>query len=129
MVLCASAVPVMTGRDTLVIASPVTPLSLAEARVNAMGASGAVVSMVTAAPIKAVKMPFKRWMRLVGWRHVVAVVFVVWALIPAFYVLNLAFSGDNPLPGLGPVAVSAAARDGPFRPLRHRPQEEQLLER
>jgi arabinogalactan oligomer/maltooligosaccharide transport system permease protein len=27
-------------------------------------------------------MPFGRWMRLVGWRHVVAVIFVIWALFP-----------------------------------------------
>jgi arabinogalactan oligomer/maltooligosaccharide transport system permease protein len=47
--------------------------------------------------IKAERMPFGRWMRLVGWRHVVAVIFVIWALFPVFYVINLAFSGGNTL--------------------------------
>ena len=41
-------------------------------------------------------MPFGRWMRLVGWRHVVAVV-VVWALFPMFYVISLSLSGGNTL--------------------------------
>lgn len=49
------------------------------------------------APIKAERMPFGRWMRLVGWRHIVAIIFVVWALFPAFYVITLAFSGGNTL--------------------------------
>ena len=40
-------------------------------------------------------MPFGRWLRLVGWRHLVAIIFVVWALFPAFYVINLAFSGGQ----------------------------------
>jgi len=49
------------------------------------------------ATIKSERMPFGRWMRLVGWRHLVAIVFVVWALFPAFYVVSLAFSGGNTL--------------------------------
>jgi arabinogalactan oligomer/maltooligosaccharide transport system permease protein len=49
------------------------------------------------AGIKSERMPFGRWMRLVGWRHLVAIVFVVWALFPAFYVVSLAFSGGNTL--------------------------------
>ena len=55
-----------------------------------------------AAPIKADKMPFGRWFRLVGWRHIVAVVFVVWAIFPAFYLITLAFSGGNTLTGACP---------------------------
>jgi arabinogalactan oligomer / maltooligosaccharide transport system permease protein len=47
--------------------------------------------------VKAERMPFGRWLRLVGWRHVLAIVFVVWALVPTLYVLNLAFSGGNTL--------------------------------
>ena len=47
--------------------------------------------------IKADRMPFGRWLRLVGWRHLVAIIFVIWALFPAFYVFNLAFSGGNTL--------------------------------
>ena len=42
-------------------------------------------------------MPFGRWLRLVGWRHLVAIVFVIWALFPVFYVITLAFSGGNTL--------------------------------
>jgi arabinogalactan oligomer/maltooligosaccharide transport system permease protein len=51
----------------------------------------------TETPIKADRMPFGRWLRLVGWRHVVVIVFIIWALFPAFYVVNLAFSGGNTL--------------------------------
>lgn len=47
--------------------------------------------------VKAERMPFGRWMRLVGWRHIVAVIFVIWALFPVLYVVNLAFSGGNTL--------------------------------
>ena len=47
--------------------------------------------------IKAAKMPFGRWMRIVGWRHVVAIIMVIWAQFPALYVINLAFSGGNTL--------------------------------
>ena len=56
-------------------------------------------------------MPFGRWMRLVGWRHVVAVVMIVWALFPVFYVISLSFSGrqdaDRGLPA-GPQRVPGA---------------------
>ena len=54
---------------------------------------------VESAAIKATRMPFGRWFRLVGWRHLVAVIVCAWALFPAFYVLNLAFSGSNSLIG------------------------------
>jgi arabinogalactan oligomer/maltooligosaccharide transport system permease protein len=49
------------------------------------------------APLKAERMPFGRWLRLVGWRHLVAIAFCVWALFPVFYVITLAFSGGNTL--------------------------------
>ena len=42
-------------------------------------------------------MPFGRWFRVVGWRHLVAVIMCIWALFPAVYVVSLAFSGDNTL--------------------------------
>jgi arabinogalactan oligomer/maltooligosaccharide transport system permease protein len=42
-------------------------------------------------------MPFRRWLRLIGWRHAVGILFVIWALFPAFYVITLAFSGGNTL--------------------------------
>jgi arabinogalactan oligomer/maltooligosaccharide transport system permease protein len=44
-------------------------------------------------------MPFRRWFRVVGWRHIVAVVMVIWALFPIFYVISLALSGSNTLTG------------------------------
>jgi arabinogalactan oligomer/maltooligosaccharide transport system permease protein len=47
--------------------------------------------------VKAERMPFGRWLRLVGWRHAVAIIFVIWALFPAFYVLSVAFSGGSTL--------------------------------
>lgn len=50
-------------------------------------------------PIKVDKMPFRRWFRVVGWRHIVAIVMVIWALFPAFYVISLALSGSNTLTG------------------------------
>jgi len=39
---------------------------------------------------------------VVGWRHVVAIIVVIWALFPAFYVITLAFSGGNTLTGACP---------------------------
>jgi arabinogalactan oligomer/maltooligosaccharide transport system permease protein len=59
--------------------------------------SDAVAASGTQAPIRPVRMSFTRWLRLVGWRHAVAIVFVIWALFPAFYVVTLAFSGGNTL--------------------------------
>ena len=50
-----------------------------------------------AGDLKTQRMPFGRWMRLVGWRHVVAVVMIVWALFPVFYVVTLSFSGGQTL--------------------------------
>jgi arabinogalactan oligomer / maltooligosaccharide transport system permease protein len=47
--------------------------------------------------IKADRMPFGRWMRLLGWRHAITLVFVAWALFPAFYVVSLALAGGNTL--------------------------------
>ncbi|WP_420122876.1 sugar ABC transporter permease [Nakamurella sp.] len=47
--------------------------------------------------LKADKMPFGRWMRIVGWRHIVAIIMVIWALFPVLYVITLAFSGGNTL--------------------------------
>ena len=51
----------------------------------------------TADAIKVERMSFGRWVRIVGWRHVVAIAFVIWALFPVFYVITLAFSGGNTL--------------------------------
>lgn len=43
------------------------------------------------------RMSLGRWLRLIGWRHLVAIAFVIWALFPVFYVITLAFSGGNTL--------------------------------
>jgi arabinogalactan oligomer/maltooligosaccharide transport system permease protein len=61
------------------------------------------------APPKATKMPFGRWFRVVGWRHLVTVVMVIWALFPAFYVISLALSGSNTLTGACPPTKSGFA--------------------
>jgi arabinogalactan oligomer / maltooligosaccharide transport system permease protein len=47
--------------------------------------------------IKTDRMPFGRWLRLVGWRHAIAVVMIIWALFPVFYVISLSLSGGNTL--------------------------------
>ncbi|ACV80961.1 sugar ABC transporter permease [Nakamurella multipartita] len=59
--------------------------------------------------IKADKMPFGRWMRIVGWRHIVAIIMVIWALFPALYVINLAFSGGNTLTAACPPSKTGLA--------------------
>jgi len=59
-------------------------------------------TVTPAKPPKADKMSFGRWFRLIGWRHVVAIVMVVWALFPVFYLITLAFSGGNTLTGACP---------------------------
>ena len=41
-----------------------------------------------------------------GWRHVVAVVMVVWALFPMFYVISLSLSGGNTLTSACPPDLS-----------------------
>ena len=54
-------------------------------------------------------MPFGRWMRLVGWRHVVAVIMVAWALFPALYIISLSLSGGNTLTSACPPDRSGLA--------------------
>ncbi len=56
--------------------------------------------------VKAEKMPFGRWARIVGWRHAIAIFFVAWALFPAFYVISLAVSGGNTLTSACPPEYS-----------------------
>ncbi len=55
------------------------------------------MSTTTAEPIKADRMAFGRWMRLLGWRHLLVIIFVIWALFPAFYAFSLALTGGNTL--------------------------------
>ena len=47
--------------------------------------------------LKTARMPFGRWVSLVGWRHAIAVVMVIWALFPVFYVVSLSMSGGQTL--------------------------------
>ena len=61
------------------------------------------------APLKPERMPLGRWWRLVGWRHLVAILFVIWALFPALYVLSLAFSGGNTLTAACPPELQGLA--------------------
>jgi arabinogalactan oligomer/maltooligosaccharide transport system permease protein len=52
----------------------------------------------TVAPqIKVERMSFGRWMGTVGWRHLILVVAVLFALFPISYIVNLAFSQGNTL--------------------------------
>src|SRR5689334_12841048 len=59
--------------------------------------------------VKPARMPFGRWMRIVGWRHIVAIVMVIWALVPVLYVITLAFSGGNTLTAACPPSKSGLA--------------------
>lgn len=54
--------------------------------------------------IEVARMPFGRWVRLLGWRHLVALIFVAWALFPAFYVVSLAVGGGNTLTSACPTS-------------------------
>jgi arabinogalactan oligomer / maltooligosaccharide transport system permease protein len=65
--------------------------------------------MTTSDEPKAEKMPFGRWMRLVGWRHIVAIIMCVWALFPVLYVVALAFSGGKTLTAACPPDRSGLA--------------------
>ena len=49
------------------------------------------------ATVKPDRMSFGMWLRHVGWRHAVAIIFSIWALFPAVYVISLAFSGGSTL--------------------------------
>ena len=53
--------------------------------------------MSTATEVKVERMGFGRWLRLVGWRHVLAVAAVVFALFPILYIIALAFGGGETL--------------------------------
>jgi arabinogalactan oligomer/maltooligosaccharide transport system permease protein len=63
-------------------------------------------------PIKAERMPFGRWMRLVGWRHIVAILFCIWAVFPVLYVVALAFSGGKTLTAACPPDKAGLAAVG-----------------
>lgn len=71
-----------------------------------MTADTSTPAPATEKKLKADKMPFGRWMRIVGWRHVVAIIMVIWALVPVLYVITLAFSGGNTLTAACPPSKS-----------------------
>lgn len=71
-----------------------------------MTAATSTPAPVTEEKFKADKMPFGRWMRIVGWRHIVAIIMVIWALVPVLYVITLAFSGGNTLTAACPPSKS-----------------------
>lgn len=56
----------------------------------------------TTAP-KVERMGFGRWLRLVGWRHVIALMAVCFALFPILYIIALAFSGGETLVSACPI--------------------------
>ncbi len=61
----------------------------------AVAAPGVVVGTPrTVEPIPEFKLKGARWWREVGWRHVVAALAIIWALIPVVYIISAAF---NPL--------------------------------
>ncbi len=63
-----------------------------------------------ATPVKVARMPFGRWMRTVGWRHLVMVAAVLFALFPISYIINLAFSQGSTLDVRLPVGVGGRRR-------------------
>ena len=63
----------------------------------------------TAKPVTVERMPFGRWMRTVGWRHLILVIAVIWALFPISYIINLAFSQGSTLTSACPLDVQGAA--------------------
>ena len=54
-------------------------------------------------PVKVEKMSAGRWVKTVGWRHLIMVLAVLFALFPIGYILNLAFAGGNTLTSACPL--------------------------
>ena len=96
-------------RDDIRLRLPADPATRGDRPMSTTTETRTPAAPATAAPIKADKMPFGRWFRVVGWRHIVAVVMVIWALFPAFYVISLALSGSNTLTGACPPTKSGLA--------------------
>jgi arabinogalactan oligomer/maltooligosaccharide transport system permease protein len=55
------------------------------------------------ASVKVERMSFGRWVGAVGWRHLILVIAVLFALFPIGYILNLAFAGGNTLTSACPL--------------------------
>jgi arabinogalactan oligomer/maltooligosaccharide transport system permease protein len=59
--------------------------------------------MSTTPEVKVQRMGAGRWLRLVGWRHLIALVAVAFALFPILYIIALAFSGGETLVSACPI--------------------------
>jgi arabinogalactan oligomer/maltooligosaccharide transport system permease protein len=59
--------------------------------------------MSTTTPVKVERMGLGRWVRLVGWRHVIALIAVCFAVFPILYIIALAFSGGETLVSACPI--------------------------
>ncbi|APF40642.1 sugar ABC transporter permease [Neomicrococcus aestuarii] len=46
-----------------------------------------------------IKMPFGRWFREKGWRHIVAIVAIIFSIFPLLYVLSAAFDSSGTMAG------------------------------
>jgi arabinogalactan oligomer/maltooligosaccharide transport system permease protein len=64
--------------------------------------------MSTTPNVKVERMGAGRWLRLVGWRHLIALVAVAFALFPILYIIALAFSGGETLVSACPVEKQGA---------------------
>jgi len=60
----------------------------------------------TPQPVKVERMSAGRWVRIVGWRHLIMVAAVLFALFPIGYILNLAFGGGSTLTSACPQSYS-----------------------
>jgi arabinogalactan oligomer/maltooligosaccharide transport system permease protein len=65
--------------------------------------------MSTTAEVKVERMGFGRWLRLVGWRHVIALMAVAFAVFPILYIITLAFTGSQTLVSACPIDKQGAA--------------------
>jgi arabinogalactan oligomer/maltooligosaccharide transport system permease protein len=60
------------------------------------------------APVKVERMGFGRWLKTVGWRHLILVLAVLFALFPISYIINLATSEGNTLTSACPPDLQGA---------------------
>jgi arabinogalactan oligomer / maltooligosaccharide transport system permease protein len=59
----------------------------------------------TPAPVKIERMSFGRWMKAVGWRHLILILAVLFALFPISYIINLATSQGSTLTSACPLNI------------------------
>lgn len=63
-------------------------------------------TQTTPAPVQIERMGFGRWMKSVGWRHMILIVAVMFALFPISYIINLATSQGSTLTSACPLNIS-----------------------